>query len=58
MNAWRKDKQLARIRERVTRRKGAKAARVAVAKRLAEIIWHKLTKRPAGTLRVSSVVKI
>jgi len=55
MHAWRQDAQLARIRARLTKRKGAKSARVAVAKRLAEIIWHKLTKKTEGTLRVPSV---
>jgi transposase len=44
MHAWKKDEQLSRIRERVKRRKGTKAARVAVARRLAEIVWHKLRK--------------
>jgi transposase len=44
IHAWKSDEQLARIHARIKRRKGSKTARVAVARRLAEIIWHRLMR--------------
>jgi transposase len=44
IHAWKGDEQLFRLRARIGKRKGRKTARVAVARRLAEIIWHKLTR--------------
>ena len=43
MHAWRKDPKLGKIYRRVKRRKGTKVARIAVARRLAEMIWAELT---------------
>lgn len=44
LHAWKTDEQLGRIRERIKKRKGVKLARVAVARMLAKIIWHKLMR--------------
>jgi len=50
IHAWKDDEQLFRIHKRVAARKGRKTARIAVARRLAEIIWHKLTRVGRKTL--------
>jgi len=43
IHAWRDDEKLKRLHARISRRKGRKTARVAVARKLAEQIWTTLT---------------